>query len=313
MDVKQLRNFVAVADHKSFTRAAEVVNLSQPALSVSIRKLEHELDTELFLRTTKKILITDTGSEFLVHARAALREIEKAEEIVNASKFNKRQTVRIGVSSFFANIIATEVIGKFCHENPGIKIEVEVMTQPTTAAIDRITSGKWDFALLMDHIESLAAQHIKEIHFEPCAELTTVVHARKQHPLAKQSNVSLADLAKFPWVISTLTGGQGITGFFKEAGITPPDIITRVNNVDFIVDMVETQNLLTILPMGVIDRYHGTSLVQLPNADIQFHPEAMVLKSSEFVLTEPARQLKHRIEQLMGSLQGTAQRQNRIA
>lgn len=305
MDVKQLRNFVAVADHKSFTRAAAVVNLSQPALSVSIRKLEHELDTVLFLRTTKAILITDTGRDFLVHARAALREIEKAEEIVKATKLNRSQIVRVGISSFFANVIAREVISPFCNENPDIKIEAEIMTQPNEVVIDRITSGRWDFGLLLGHVEGLVSLHMKDVNIEPCSELTTVVHARKQHPLANKSNVSLADLAGYPWVISTLTDGQGISTFFTDAGIQPPNIITRVNTLEFIVAMVESQDILTILPTSVVDKYRGAKLVQLRNEDIQFHPEAIILDSSEFVLTAPARALKDRIQILMASLQGT--------
>ena len=304
MDVKQLRNFVAVADHKSFTRAAAVVNLSQPALSVSIRKLEHELDTVLFLRTPKTIIITDTGTDFLVHARAALREIEKAEEIVSASKFKRGQTVRIGVSSFFANIIARE-IGTFCSENPNIKIEAEIMTQPTETVIDRITSGKWDFGLYLGHTKKLTSEQKQDVKFERCAELTTVVHARKQHPLANQSNVSLADLAEFPWVISTLTRGESITDMFTKAGLKPPNIIARVNTLDFIVSMVESRDLLTILPTYVVDKYHGATLVQLRNDDIQFHPAAIMVDSKEFALTAPARLLKHRVEKLMGSLDTT--------
>ncbi len=302
MDIRQLRNFVAVADHKNFTRAAAFLNLSQPALSVSIRNLEHELDATLFIRTPKETLITDIGANFLVHARAVLREIEKAEEIVAATKSKKSQTVRIGISSLFSNIIAREVIGTFCTEHPNVKIESDVVAHPAGEAIQRIASGHWDFGLLFGHIESMTSQQKKDVTVEPCLRLTTAVHTRTEHPLARQSRVSLAELAEYQWVISTLTEGQGIADIFTNAGVQCPNIISRANSFDFIVALVEAQDFITILPVQIVDNYHRETLTQLSNADIQFHPSAFIICSNQFAMPEPAKGLKARMQTFMSSL-----------
>ncbi|MDG2320986.1 MAG: LysR family transcriptional regulator, partial [Rhodospirillaceae bacterium] len=73
MDIKQLRNFISIVDHKSFSKAAAFRNLSQPAISLSISNLEKEVDAQLLIRKRNEVTLTELGQAFILHARAALR------------------------------------------------------------------------------------------------------------------------------------------------------------------------------------------------------------------------------------------------
>ncbi|MDD4766265.1 MAG: LysR family transcriptional regulator, partial [Desulfotomaculaceae bacterium] len=75
MEIHQLEYVLAVANHKSFSRAAEEINISQPSLSQQIFKLENELGTNLFVRTTRCVNLTPAGREFISHARNIMSEL----------------------------------------------------------------------------------------------------------------------------------------------------------------------------------------------------------------------------------------------
>src|ERR671935_2839904 len=79
IELRHLRYFVAVAEELNFSRAAERLHMAQPPLSAAIRQLERELGTQLLLRTTREVRLTDAGSSFLDGARRTLAELERAE------------------------------------------------------------------------------------------------------------------------------------------------------------------------------------------------------------------------------------------
>jgi DNA-binding transcriptional LysR family regulator len=99
VDIRQLQHFVAVAEEKHFTRAAQRVNIVQSALSNSIRLLEEELDAKLFVRSTRQVRLTDAGRILLDKAKAALESIRDAREAVAAVRNLQRGTLSIGAKS----------------------------------------------------------------------------------------------------------------------------------------------------------------------------------------------------------------------
>ena len=137
MDFRQLRNFVTVAECRSFTRAAEVLNVSQPAMSVSIKNLEREIGADLLSRTRKEVDLTDLGAQFLIYARSALREMEKARALTSGANSSRVRTIRIGVNSIIVHALNKYLIPRFVEEHKNIRLEIDVATIPEAVAIER--------------------------------------------------------------------------------------------------------------------------------------------------------------------------------
>lgn len=298
MDIKQIRNFVSVADQKSFSKAAASLNLSQPALSLSIRNLEQELDSKLLLRTRKEVTVTDLGAKFLIHARAVLREIEKAEEVFITSASEKSHTINVGLTSLFSNFMANPVFSQFCRDNPSVKVEIEVTAHGFDVAVDRVSSGLWDFGIVLRPNELFVP---KDIVAERCLDLSSCVHASLNHPLAQQDSLTIQDLVAYPWVMSTHTDGRAIMSRFKELGLTAPTIASRVNSFNFIVALVSDSDFITILPREIVKAYHNDSLTKLDIDGFNFKAAVDIIYSKDLELTRPSRQLKKQIESFVRS------------
>lgn len=299
MDIKQIRNFVSIADQKSFSKAASTLNLSQPALSLSIINLENELGSKLFVRTRKEVTLTDLGAQFLAHARAVLREIEKAEEIFVSSNTEKSYRIKVGLSSLFSNFMANQVFSKFCKANPEVKIEIEVTAHEFDVAINRVSSGLWDFGIILRSNESYVP---KDVIAERCLNLSSSIHANKDHPLARHESVTIEDLVQYPWVMSTLTDGRAILSRFKDSGLQPPNILGRANSFNFIVALVGDGDFITILPNEIVRAYHSDSLVRLRCDNFNFKAAVDIIYSKDLEMTKPARHLKSSIESFVRSL-----------
>lgn len=124
VDIRQLQHFVAVAEEKHFTRAAQRVNIVQSALN-SIRLLEEELDAKLFVRSTRQVRLTDAGRILLDKAKAALESIRDAREAVAAVRNLERGTLSIRtVQSLPAFRDLPSLIERFHAEYPGVEVRL---------------------------------------------------------------------------------------------------------------------------------------------------------------------------------------------
>jgi DNA-binding transcriptional LysR family regulator len=292
MDFRQLRNIVIVAECRSFSKAAARLNISQPALSVSIKNLEREIDSEIFVRTRKDVVPTEFGAQFLVYARSALREIEKAQDLIGGAKGTRTRIVRLGINSILANPIAIAVLPRFARDYPNVRLEIEVSTGPAAEAHERISSGLWDFGVVLGHT---TAPPPKDIAARVCSRLTTFPHARRSHPLAAKRRVAMADLADQRWVLSTLTGGEALISNFGRSGLKRPMIITRVNSFQVIMTLVEENDWVTFLPSEIVNRYYPNRFARLYNREFEFHTAVMLLMSQDLEMPMPARALMNQI------------------
>ncbi len=121
---KQLKGFIAVARHENFTRAAEEVHLTQAGISALVRDLEAQLGFDLFLRTTRNVVLTDKGRDFLVTAQNVSSEMEKAIGRLNRVDRNQRQQITIGVTPLVASYVMPDVMLAFNAQQLGTKLEV---------------------------------------------------------------------------------------------------------------------------------------------------------------------------------------------
>ncbi len=145
MELRQLEYFAAVARHKHFTRAAEALYVTQPALSQQIRRLEAELGLALLRRTSRGVELTAAGADLLVHAEAILAEVERARAQMDRHTGVSRGVVRVAATAADAPRLP-EALAAFHGEHPGIQIGLRQGSAAEVIAL--VQAGAVDVAVL---------------------------------------------------------------------------------------------------------------------------------------------------------------------
>jgi DNA-binding transcriptional LysR family regulator len=151
VELRQLEHFVAVAEERHFTRAAERVHIVQSALSSSIRSLEAELGVSLFLRTTRRVELTEPGRALLPEARRVIAAVEAACDAVADVQDMLRGTLSIGIMQAHGVVDLVGLVGRFHREHPDV--EVRLRQAASTVLADGVREGALDlaFVALPDH------------------------------------------------------------------------------------------------------------------------------------------------------------------
>ena len=221
VELRQLEAFVAVATELHFGRASERLHMAAPTLSELIRRLERELGTPLFTRTTRRVAMTSAGAELLARAKVILDEVAAADAAVRRVAAGEAGTVRLGITPPVAPVLAPHLVDTFTAEAPYIDVNVQRMWLP--AMTDALVSGRIDVAITCGLIP--APEGIANEVF--CAE-PLLVGLRPGHRLTGQDTVALRDLAHdvlglasadlFPaWALSQRQA-------LDTAGLSPPAV-----------------------------------------------------------------------------------------
>ena len=145
MDLKQLEHFVMVASEQNFTRAAERLRIVQSGLSASIKALEEELGTALFIRTTRRVSMTPTGRAFLVEARRVLAAAADARRLVDQMQGLQRGSLSIGLIQGLSPLFdIAQMLGLFRTAYP--QIEIRVTSGGSLSLIEGVRTGELDLA-----------------------------------------------------------------------------------------------------------------------------------------------------------------------
>jgi DNA-binding transcriptional LysR family regulator len=139
--IRQLRAFVAVARHASFTRAAQSLHLSQSAVSLLVRDLEQQLDTVLFERG-RRLVLTELGGDFLRSATRVLEDLDLAVAHLRGARDARRRVVRLAVGHLLASTLVPEVVASFTREHRDV--EVVIVDCPVEQVAPRVTAGEVD-------------------------------------------------------------------------------------------------------------------------------------------------------------------------
>ncbi len=244
IELRHLRYFIAVAEELHFGRAAARLNISQPPLSQQIQMLEQHIGARLFNRTNRSVSLTAAGKQFLADSRQILLLVDDA--ALRATRLHHGETgeLRIGFTSsapFIKSV--SDTLSSFRQRYPDVHIQTRETN--TREQIAPLNDGELDLGLMRNTQlpDTLNAQVI--LH-EP---LLAMVH--RDHPLAQQAAVSLAELAQEPFVFFDPHVGTGlyddILGLMRRYGLTP--VITQeVGEAMTIIGLVAAGLGVSILP-----------------------------------------------------------------
>ncbi len=146
LDLNLIKIFYAVAKENSITKAANMLYISQPAVSQSIKKLEQELGGVLFYRSNKGINLTEEGKAFFEYVKTSIELLEKAQD--NFINFRNLESgvVNIGISTILTKIVLVDVLKKFCFDYP--KIKINIVNDASPKLIDGLSHGVFDFVII---------------------------------------------------------------------------------------------------------------------------------------------------------------------
>lgn len=192
MDVRDLEVFLAVAKHLNFTRAGEEVHLSQPSVSVRIRRLEEDLGVKLFEQWGKKVVLTEAGQLLEPYARRVVAALDDAQQAIAEFQGLERGLLRIGASTTPGMYLVPRIIAAFKRRYPNIAIHLSVKN--TRQVEEDIVSNAFDLGFVGGHLISAEVDVISWL----IDELVLIVPPG--HPLARRRRITPRALAKEPLV-----------------------------------------------------------------------------------------------------------------
>ena len=210
--LRQLNVFEAVARNLSFTRAAEQLHLSQPAVSMQIRQLEESVGLELFEKLGKKIQLSEAGRELHHYSQSINRQLREAEEVLESLKGLSRGRLKLAVAST-VNYFAPRLLAAFSRRYPGIGLHLDVTNRE--ALVRLLEANESDIVLMGRPPDNL------ELESEPFMDNPLVVIAPPDHPLAGEKSISLERLAEEIFLMREPGSGtrQAMERFFDDHGL----------------------------------------------------------------------------------------------
>jgi DNA-binding transcriptional LysR family regulator len=188
MDLRQLKQFAVLAEILSFRRAAESLNMAQPALSVSIRRLEDDLGVRLFERSRRGVQLTEAGKAILHDAKLALQAAARVREVAACAAAGGVGTLRISFVSTAAYSLLPRILERLRDTHPGIR--VELFERSTDAIIAGLESNRFDVAIVrypLPAVRDMRLEFVEKDYF--CAVLP------RGHRLAKRTHLWLRELS----------------------------------------------------------------------------------------------------------------------
>ncbi|GFM83921.1 LysR family transcriptional regulator [Pseudomonas cichorii] len=193
LSLRQLQIFCAISQHGSTTSAALAVSLSQSATSAALNELESALDTRLFDRVGKRLVLNDNGHALLPQARKMLESAQQIEASFQPGNEDVKTRLRVGCSTTIGNYVLPLILGELRQSAPLLQIDVEMGNSMT------IARKVADFEIDMGLIEGPC--HLPELSAEPWLVDELLIVAGSQHPLAEQENITLSDLQDAEWLL----------------------------------------------------------------------------------------------------------------
>ncbi|MFQ4168308.1 LysR substrate-binding domain-containing protein [Scytonema millei] len=221
MTFEQLRIFLAVVEHLHFTRAAEALYITQPAVSAAIQELEAKYGVKLFHRIGRRIEITDAGKLLHIEAQAVLTQVALAERGLRELNDLQRGELKLGASLTIGNYWLPNKIAQFKRQYPGISINCTLSNAEEIC--EGTATGQFDFGLVTGGIKSSLGATLEQ---EVVGKERLQIVVGKSHPWFEQKQISLEDLSTTPWVMRE--PGSGAQQMFEQAlqawGIDPAQL-----------------------------------------------------------------------------------------
>ena len=266
IELRHFEYFVAVAEERSFTRAAARLHVVQSGVSAVIQSLERDLGARLLDRTSKRVALTDAGEALLPRARAALEAAQAARDAVDEVRGGLRGTIRIGTLTSVGLIDVPRLLGAFRGMHPGVTLRLIVSPRGSVGLLEQLVDGSIDVAFVSAPGRPPAGVRIRPVDRR---RLDLVLPAG--HRLAAAGEVRIGDLAGEPFV--DFPPGYGnrvvVDRAFAAAGVQR-QVAIEVTDIGSGADFVREGLGVAFLPLFVVPDKRGLIFKRVRDADLEW-------------------------------------------
>jgi DNA-binding transcriptional LysR family regulator len=274
LDIRALRYFAEVVNCGGFSRASEILHVTQPAISRAVRLLEEECGIRLLIREPKTVKLTREGEVVYRHATQILRQARRLTSELTDMKSELKGVFRVGLPPLVGSTFFPDVVARFRKEYPGIELQIaEFFSSRLEQALD---DGEIDIAAAMLPIDT------ERFVVQQFAADRLMFVVNPDHEISTHSAARILALKNQPFV--TFTRDFKLCGLIEDAcraqGFVP-SIIGRSSHLDFVLAMVASGMGVTILPRSVIERTNAEHLVSVPIVKPTIHFELALVRPRE--------------------------------
>ncbi len=257
LTLRQIRIFLSAAKHMSFTKAADELHITAPAVSLQIKEMEEDMQVSLFSRENRKIELTSAGEYFLIYARRVVSTLNEAGTMMERLRGAQMGVLKIGLVST-AKYFLPRALAQFKLDYPHAQIRLEVRNRQQL--VELLRDGEIDIAIM--------GRPPKEIdtRVEPFAQHPHVFVSHPQHALAQQTD--LLPQALNPYEIITREQGSGtrqiMESYFSDHGITPV-VTMEMSSNETIKQAVMSALGISFVSLHTIGNEIGTGQISILN------------------------------------------------
>lgn len=245
---RQVGYFLAIIDAGSLGRAASNLNISEPAISKSIRLLEDTLQVPLFDRTPRGLELTVFGRSLAEHARVAISELDRAVLDIAELRGAAAGHVYVGTTPSFTTFLLPKAIAELMETRPGIR--VSVFEGLGSQLLPKLLHHEIDFIVSAFTNKNNQPEVRRELLWSDRAG----VFVRASHPWTKKRNISLAEIADARWMLTDRTDQvrSKFDDIFAEHELQPPRPAVEISSLSFARALLQNSEVVTFLPRNVV-------------------------------------------------------------
>ncbi len=291
MNIQQLKTFIAVVEHESFSEAARALGISQPAVTMQLQSLESDIGATLMDRRYRRIDLTEAGHALLPHAREVLEELELAR--VEISELSGAVTGRLtlAASTTPGQYVLPRLLGSFLAKNP--EVGVGIVIGDTARVVEMIESGSAQLGMVGAKVRGA------RVGFDEVGVDELVMIAAPSSALLSRDGLLLRDVIDEPFVMREIGSGtrQVTEGVLRSEGIDPGDlrVVTELGTSEAIVAAIEGG-----LGVGVVSRWVAEKALRL--GTVAEVPVGGFPMSRPFYVVEPKASLARAAEAFLDHL-----------
>ncbi len=256
---RPLQYLIAIAEHGSYTRAAEALFVSQPTLSQQIKQLEESLQLPLIDRSGRSIKLTDAGKIYVHHARRSRAELDSGARAINDVRNLSRGSLRLGWTPI-TDFLTCSILGKYNKLYPGITMTT--LEMPADEIELAVVENRIDFGIVF---RKPMSSRSSDIDAHTLFKESFCLAIGNSHPRTGQrERMSAQELGRESLVLlnSNFAFRQQIERYFSDQAITPK-VAIESDSLSVIIQLIQTGPLATILPKSIAYTQSGVNLIVL--------------------------------------------------